>query len=58
MKRSNTEERVDDRKKVLLEDERTDSVKRKSENYGGKRKKKPKLILPIPGRDRPLIWED
>ena len=23
-----------------------------------KRKKKPKLILPIPGRDRPLIWED
>ena len=23
-----------------------------------KRKKKPKLILPIPGRDRDLIWED
>ena len=23
-----------------------------------KRKKKPKLILPIPGRDKHLIWED
>ena len=54
MKRSNANIRVDDRKKVLLEDERTDAVKRKSENDG--RQEKKKLVLDC-GKRGQLIWE-
>merc|ERR1711954_169766 len=43
MKRTNVNNRVDKRKKVLLEDERADAVKCKSENDGGQEKKK--LVL-------------
>ena len=54
VKRQNAEVRVGDRKKILLEDERTDAVKRKSENKG--RQEKKKLVLGCGKRDQ-LIWE-
>ena len=54
MKRTNVNNRVDKRKKVLLEDERADAVKRKSENDGGQEKKK--LVLDC-GKRGQLIWE-
>ena len=54
MKRTNVNNRVDKRKKVLLEDERADAVKRKSENDGGQEKKR--LVLDC-GKRGQLIWE-
>ena len=54
IKRANANMRVGDRKKVFLEDERTDSVKRKSNNDGGQQKKK--LILDC-GKRGQLTWE-
>ena len=45
MKRTNVNNRVDKRKKVLLEDERADAVKRKSENDGGQEKRDLFLIV-------------
>ena len=54
MKRSNANIRVDDRKKVLLEDERIDAVKHKSKNNGWQKKKK--LVLDC-GKSGQLTWE-
>ena len=54
IKRANANMRVGDRKKVFLEDERTNSVKRKSKNDGGQKKKK--LILDC-GKRGQLTWE-
>ena len=56
-KRMNADVREEEKKKIILDDDRTDSVKRKGDGDGdGGKKKKKKLILDC-GKRGQLIWE-